>query len=372
MQIHSPLHRELELDVIRGIAILLAVGWHFNGAPTGLLLWDTLLTPGSRFGWAGVDLFFALSGFLIGRLIFQEVHKSAHFNYKRFLIRRIFRLWPTVYVFLVLQLAIGDHDWRTYLWQTVFHVQNFTGSTLGHLWSLAVEEQFYIVFGVLCLAFAKKVAGPATLYVLLSIIIICPILRFSAAADGWDSSAIQSQTQFRCDALAFGVLLAYLFVFHLDYFKQLQRPRVLWLLLVCAGTTFLYVTPRTSAVEQATVYSVASLTAASLILFSYRNMLVLRVPFLPKVFAFLGIYSYSMYVWQFTGSRMAALVQKHISWTDGPVLGVVLKYGCAIGVAFVATTLIERPFMVLRDKIMVGESRHTVDKQVASSAAESP
>ena len=54
--------RRLDLDVVRGLAIVLALGWHFSGDPTGNVVVDALTWPGRMFGWAGVDLFFVLSG----------------------------------------------------------------------------------------------------------------------------------------------------------------------------------------------------------------------------------------------------------------------------------------------------------------------
>src|SRR4051795_12230935 len=60
--------RRLDLDVVRGIAILLAMGWHFSRYSSGNPVVDAVQWPGGTFGWAGVDLFFVLSGFLVGRL----------------------------------------------------------------------------------------------------------------------------------------------------------------------------------------------------------------------------------------------------------------------------------------------------------------
>src|SRR3954454_11772531 len=78
--------RELSLDVVRGLAILLAMGYHINRVDAGPIA-NILLQPGAKIGWAGVDLFFVLSGFLIGGLILKEVNLAGRFDYKRFLIR---------------------------------------------------------------------------------------------------------------------------------------------------------------------------------------------------------------------------------------------------------------------------------------------
>ncbi|WP_395334612.1 acyltransferase [Novosphingobium sp. BL-8H] len=152
--------RKVELDFLRGIAILLACGWHFNQTLTGIAPLDWLLTPGRKIGWAGVDLFFVLSGFLIGGLLFSEYENEGGFRPGRFLIRRAFKIWPVLYSFILLQLLIRQHPWQSYFFQCLFHVQNYFPTPLSQLWSLAVEEQFYLAFAILyaaVLAFAGNI-----------------------------------------------------------------------------------------------------------------------------------------------------------------------------------------------------------------------
>lgn len=97
------------LDLVRGTAILLAMGWHFNQSITGNVILDTILLPGRIFGWAGVDLFFVLSGFLIGSVTFKSIEAGKIFNPALFLQRRAFRLWPVAWCFLAAQVAISYH-----------------------------------------------------------------------------------------------------------------------------------------------------------------------------------------------------------------------------------------------------------------------
>src|SRR5690349_15272952 len=109
--------RRLDLDVVRGIAILLAMGWHFNHGDSGNAVLDVLQWPGGTFGWAGVDLFFVLSGFLVGRLVLREHQRTGGFDGRRFSLRRGLKLWPVLYVFLVLYAFIGSEPWQSYFWQ---------------------------------------------------------------------------------------------------------------------------------------------------------------------------------------------------------------------------------------------------------------
>src|SRR3954464_15895660 len=109
--------RRLDLDVVRGLAIVLALGWHFSRERSGNAVLDALTWPGHSFGWAGVDLFFVLSGFLLGRLVLTEQARTGRFDGRRFTARRVLKLWPVLYVFLGVQALGGPEPWTSYLWQ---------------------------------------------------------------------------------------------------------------------------------------------------------------------------------------------------------------------------------------------------------------
>src|SRR4051812_26250807 len=116
--------RRLDLDVVRGVAIVLALGWHFSRHSSGNPALDALQWPGHMFGWAGVDLFFVLSGFLMGQLVLRERARTGTFDGRRFTARRALRLWPVLYVFLAVYAFFGDDPVSSYLWQNALHVQN--------------------------------------------------------------------------------------------------------------------------------------------------------------------------------------------------------------------------------------------------------
>jgi peptidoglycan/LPS O-acetylase OafA/YrhL len=156
------------LDGVRGLAILLVIAFHFFGI-TG--------------GATGVDVFFSLSGFLITSLLLEERAATGHVDLRAFYIRRARRLFPALavvmVVYLVVTAAVGD-DRTIVALAGISYAANillasgssiFRGSGLTHLWSLAEEEQFYLVWPVLLLLlarFRRTVALLAAGYILLS------------------------------------------------------------------------------------------------------------------------------------------------------------------------------------------------------------
>src|ERR1044072_1393050 len=87
--------RSLPLDMLRGVAILLVLGRHYVVDPEQLGSWGAPAAIWTQIGWAGVDLFFVLSGFLVSGLIFAEYRQSGEVDIRRFFICTGFKIWPT-------------------------------------------------------------------------------------------------------------------------------------------------------------------------------------------------------------------------------------------------------------------------------------
>lgn len=155
------------LDGIRGVAILLVVFFHNFGFLNYFV-----------FGWLGVDLFFVLSGFLITDILLSTVGKDGFL--KNFYVKRILRIFPLYYSFLILTILIFPHfsvneNLQYYVinqWWFWLDIQNWlfvfkpleNSNFLIHFWSLAVEEQFYLIWPFVILAIRK----PKWLLLLLS------------------------------------------------------------------------------------------------------------------------------------------------------------------------------------------------------------
>jgi len=156
-----------ELDGLRGLAILLVLVFHYT-AQEGVLAPDTLTGRLQRLfimGWTGVDLFFVLSGFLIGGILLDARNSPCYF--KTFYCRRFFRIIPIYYLWIVLYVVLiavagntimrlsnsgvrpplgpGIGSYFLFLQNLVsLPLFGLAGAWFGHLWSLAVEEQFYL------------------------------------------------------------------------------------------------------------------------------------------------------------------------------------------------------------------------------------
>ncbi|WP_445367262.1 acyltransferase family protein [Methylomonas sp. BW4-1] len=346
--------REIYLDFVRGIAILLAMGWHFNGSDTGILVLDFLLIPGRMLGWAGVDLFFVLSGFLIGGLIFGEYKKTGGFKVGRFLIRRVFKIWPILYLYLFLLIVSGRYQWEVFLWQNLLHIQNYFLTPLSHLWSLAVEEHFYLVFAIgLVLLKRSKNTDIKVLEIILPIVLVAAFLfRIFAYFYSVDLHHIQIQTQFRIDALASGVCLAYLKTFYQDKFQDIASKKKLMLILFAFLVAMLISFQEYKFFKATIGYSASYLAGALLLLCCYGNEIITARNFVVRWVAWIGVYSYAMYVYQFVMMRLVeAFFKKYHITYESVVFDLFVRYVGTIVLAVMLTKIIEHPFLALREKI---------------------
>ena len=220
--------RILELDGIRGVAVLAVVLYHYTiigpGAPFNTILyWGR---AAFRLGWSGVDLFFVLSGFLIGGILL-DARKSPRY-FRTFYARRGFRILPLYFLWIALYpLAVWAYSrWgipflprspQLYLRWSLYWVflQTLTFSFpipyrtvayywLGPTWSLALEEQFYLVVAPL----VRILNTRRLLYVLLGSLIVCPALRLFSYFDWLHSHWVIPLMLARADSFAAGILAA--------------------------------------------------------------------------------------------------------------------------------------------------------------------
>src|SRR6058998_28262 len=230
--------RQPGLDLLRALAIIVVVIYH--AALFGFKL------PGrvDRFGWIGVDLFFVLSGYLIGGQLLAPLAREQSIKLGRFFGRRVLRIMPAYFVILAVYFLLPS--WREYpdmaqpLWKFLLSVQNIAlhgGTAFSHAWSLAVEDQFY-----LCLPFILLFVNrwPRAAIIIPCLIVFGGIaLRTFLAWKNLDETGVSFRgfqawiyypTWTRLDPLVFGVALAAIERFRAHWWEQLMKlASWLWL-----------------------------------------------------------------------------------------------------------------------------------------------
>jgi peptidoglycan/LPS O-acetylase OafA/YrhL len=220
-----PQGRIPELDGLRGMAILLVLVAHYFAVP-GIGAASLLNGYWFRLGWTGVDLFFVLSGFLIGGILLGARDSPNYF--KTFYARRFFRIIPLYYAWILIYVVLSVFGWN-FLSTRVGSVQKIDISILAHFlflqnfheflkgtvsfwwfsstWSLAVEEQFYLVAPLLVRYLPKR----ALALVLVLVTFSAPILRF-VIRNGFSEGPWLAYRLMPCraDSLAVGLLAALL------------------------------------------------------------------------------------------------------------------------------------------------------------------
>lgn len=207
------------LDGLRGIAILLVILFHTTRIRATAPIDDIFFMLG-RSAWVGVDLFFVLSGFLITGILVDA--KGGKNFFRTFYARRSVRIFPLYYlvvafcVFIAPALPVfnqmrphpAEVQWWYWLYGSNFLAaqQGLGHIMLGPTWSLAIEEQFYLVWPLLIYFCSRRVM------IGLSLALICAAvgLRFFLLANGYHPSAIYVLTPTRFDPLAIGALIALL------------------------------------------------------------------------------------------------------------------------------------------------------------------
>lgn len=184
-----------ELDALRGIAILLVLFFHgfgFRYGLEGLSGFPKLFVAATLPGWIGVNLFFVLSGFLITGILLDTKPNARY--YRTFYTRRALRILPLYYAVLLLLAVLTRTGWVNrhaswpFLILSFFYLSNVTelfGVTMqyGVLWSLAVEEHFYLLWP----AAVRSLSRYGVAIVSVIICVLCPSLRAFYAIRGYDT-----------------------------------------------------------------------------------------------------------------------------------------------------------------------------------------
>jgi peptidoglycan/LPS O-acetylase OafA/YrhL len=304
------------LDGIRGLAVLAVMISHFHGLQKFKdLMWtDRIYGSIVDGGWIGVDLFFVLSGFLITGILYDSKGGTRYF--RSFYMRRVLRIFPLYYgflfvVFVVAPLLVAprsdlqwllDHQWWYWLYIPNFLAAAFTDhipAYTGHLWSLAIEEQFYICWPLVVFLCSRR----TLIRLCVGVIVVSLLLRIGFRLEGAPRDWVYIVTPARLDGLASGALVT-LLIRSADgrvLVAKWAKPVALVCGALVAGIWINYGRLSWWNNPTGTVgLSLIALTFAGLV-----GMAVTRRPsdWLPSALShpalvFFGKYSYAMYVFQ--------------------------------------------------------------------------
>ncbi len=174
-------HRIPSLDGLRAVSIVAVLLGHLSGTagfPTALA--RVIHNPQVDVAQMGVRVFFVISGFLITGLLRTELERTGDVSLSAFYVRRIFRIMPAYYAFIVVIIVLAAMNWITLGDRDLIHAATYTTNysvdrswNVGHLWSLSVEEQFYLLWPAV-MAFGGVKRG---LQVAVATMLLVPVIR---------------------------------------------------------------------------------------------------------------------------------------------------------------------------------------------------
>lgn len=344
----NPSQRIPSLDGIRAASILLVLLGH--GAMTGGA--PRLLTHFGHIGNLGVRCFFVLSGFLITTLLLKELSATGTISLAKFYTRRALRVLPAslalvgfmaaLHIVGVIRLWPGDL-WHALTYTTNYHLRR--SWWLDHLWSLSVEEQFYIFWPGVVFLLGTRRAFKTAWFVVFAAPVVRAIMWYGmSVGPELRGEFVTQEFQAVADALAAGCLLAGYFTYLSTSYPYLRLQRSGWFLPLA-----LFVTLGANAMfllHKATFYiagqSIANLGIVLCIDFCIRRSeTVLGRVLNSRPAMWMGTLSYSLYLWQ------NPFLNRDVA---GPLTSYPVNYILAFCAAAISYYLVEKPFLAFKNK----------------------
>jgi peptidoglycan/LPS O-acetylase OafA/YrhL len=360
------------LDGVRGLAILAVLAHQLciDGYPASHAV-KLLLLP-LQAGWVGVQLFFVLSGFLITGIL-AETRRADNY-WSSFFARRALRIFPVYYLLLAITfvvaprvahlsaMTLAQHDSAAFYWAYLSNWTPLAGGgveSLGHCWSLAIEEQFYLLWPLVVRALDER----ALARLCAGIAVLALIFRTVIRAAGLNPELAYELTPARADALALGALAALVVrrpawlarVAPLLTDRSIAGSLLLAALSLAAGRV-----SRTSAITQTAGYTLVAVASALLVIRAAldgargegRLAAALSAPWLRRY----GKYSYAIYVYHLPLHLIVVrtfVLPRLAGASEAVFLGVQLAYFVAgsLGLLLLGALsyrVVERPFLDLK------------------------
>lgn len=352
------------LDTLRALAIVLVVLHHYVlfVAPRDTFGWV------GQIGWVGVDLFFALSGYLIGNQIFSAMRSGRPFSLTRFYARRFLRTLPNFWFVLALYAC-----WPWFraalelppLWRFLTFTQNISlmpGTAFSHAWSLCIEEQFYLLLPALALGIAALRRSLRWAWAAVAIAVAGGVAVRYALWDAYVGDALHGGVDYyryiyystfcRFDELVAGVVLALLRNYHADAWKTLTARGNLVFVAGCAllaPACWWFLNERESLAATMFGYPLLALGFGLLILAALGERSLLRRIRVPGA-ASLALWSYAIYLVHKQLCILAREPIRALGYGPDTLPAIAAMLGLSVLGGWLLYRCVETPFMALRQR----------------------
>jgi peptidoglycan/LPS O-acetylase OafA/YrhL len=328
-----------QLDGLRAFAVTAVAFYHVNPS----------ILPG---GWLGVDVFFVLSGYLITTTLRKEMNTNNTISLKNFYIRRLLRLTPafwTLLAFVFFFVLTFSSQKRTGLisilisatymmnWNRAFAW--FPQGLLGHTWSLAMEEQFYLIWPLILILFGRRSSFS---FIVIDIIII-NILRISLVLLGVGAERTYDGFDTHSDAILMGCALS-IGSMNLNFIEACRRLMVIPMIILAL---LLFLAGRSTAFTQTFGLSFVQISAGWIIVVALQEGWVSKFLSLAP-FVYTGRISYGWYLWHFPILTLG-MSNLPANWGHRSMIGAFLV-AISYGIAAASFKFIETPFLRLKSQ----------------------
>jgi peptidoglycan/LPS O-acetylase OafA/YrhL len=332
------------LDGLRAISIALVIAHHVAGTRQSLIA--ASFADHMAFGELGVRVFFVISGFLITGLLLKEQAKQGDIRLGRFYFRRTLRIFPPYYAFIIVLIGLQAFGLIELMKGDVLHALTYTSNyhnrswDTGHTWSLAVEEQFYLLWPAVLLLLGRRRGLMAAAL----LIVICPLIRI---AESQLMPAMQDGIGYGfetiADALAVGCLLAGTrhWLKAQPLYQRILRSKLFFLIpLLVVATNTMHDHWRPFILFGFTLMNIGIALTIDWCVTNHQTRVGRLLNSGPMVYV--GLISYSLYLWQ-----QIFLNRNSEAVTASFPLNIGLAFLCALASFY----LLERPSLALRQRL---------------------
>jgi peptidoglycan/LPS O-acetylase OafA/YrhL len=359
------------LDGLRGIAIALVFVHTTNVVEVSNSIFGSILPKMASIGWVGVQLFFVLSGFLITRYLLA--HQGTPHYFKNFYGRRVLRIFPLYYATLIFFFVVlpwaglapqgirDDQSRQIWFWLFLSNWTEFIGFgglSLPHLWSIAVEEQFYLLWPLVVWRTPPK----RLIHICIAIALASLFSRFLMAINGANDMVVYTSTNARVDALVLGAASAALFTLPGMTEKLVKLRWVIFvasLIVTLAGAAITHNFGHLSFIGETFSYGFLACTFTLVLVWAIASEAAPQQSWMHRALSsaplrILGKYSFGLYIFHVPlHIYMGLKLLEYVGWRDHPNDLHALIYLLLIGMGTFTLTwlsfhLLEKRFLVMK------------------------